>query len=155
MLCRDPHAGDFLHQRDAGRNEIHRTASDPNPETVSSCTCGDWHERLRLACPCVLTSAGTHSLSKQDPYRHRNKNQGCHNSTIAGQHRINLSSHLNEFCAAVEWNTRQFQQSRCTVDISVLRLPIVRMNMCLASHRQSHDVSEVRVKSSAIFLLHR
>ena len=56
MLWRDPRAGGFLHQGNAGRNEIHRTTSD-KPETVSSCTCGDWHERVRLACPCDLTSA--------------------------------------------------------------------------------------------------
>ena len=56
-VCRDPHSGGFLHQGNAGRNEIHRTTSDPKRETVSSCTCGDWHERLRLACPCALNSA--------------------------------------------------------------------------------------------------
>ena len=122
MLCCDPRAGGFLHQGNAGRNEIHRTTSDPKLETVSSCTCGDWHERVRLACPCDLTSASLVNST--------------HIATVTGtgltqfnsphQHRINLSSHLNEFCTAVEWTTRQFQQSRGTVDIRILRLPKVK-----------------------------
>ena len=80
-LWRDPHAGGFL-QGNAGRNDIHRTTSDLKPATVSSCTCGDWHERSRLACPFVLTSA------ENTFCRHRDKNQGCHNSTV----RINTES---------------------------------------------------------------
>ena len=32
MLCRDPHAGGFLHQGNVARNEYHRTTSDLKQE---------------------------------------------------------------------------------------------------------------------------
>ena len=56
MLLRDQHAGGFLHHGNAHRNEIHRT-SDPRRKKSHPCACGDCHERTRLACPCVQTSA--------------------------------------------------------------------------------------------------
>ena len=62
-VLRDPHAGDFVDQGNAGRNEVHRTTLDPKPATVPPCTCGDWREPSRLACPCVKTSAGNTSLN--------------------------------------------------------------------------------------------
>ena len=41
----------MIHKRGSSHNLGHQT------EKVSSCTCGDWHENTRLACPCVQTSA--------------------------------------------------------------------------------------------------
>ena len=83
MLWRNPRAGGFLHHGHARRNEIHRTTSDPKPATGSSCTCGDWHERSRLSCPCVQTSA-------------EKKKKGCHNSTV----RINTESFFRVACTS-------------------------------------------------------
>ena len=131
MLWCDPHAGGFLHH---GNTRFITQPRTPKLAQVSSWTCGDWHERSRLACLCVQTSAENTSWLTA-PLIAIVTSTGA----VTIQHSAptqNLSFETLEqvlYGCPVVWST--MPASRGIVEIKVLRLPNEHLS---CAHRQSH-----------------